>query len=382
MILTAPSLPFAADLLSPPTPPPPSRTQRATTTNPMAPIGPELPIPGHPLMHGAGWDLRTETRVPASTQGSPPEYPPPSFSDFLRSVSIANLTSYPGAFPVGSEQLGPSTYPMATSLGPRPSHPSPNAGPAARTHPSPEDASPPHVKRRVSFTGPVPESGPKPSAPPSAPLSDPSTRRKWRRISRASNPTRVTTRAREVALAIDACESDALMADGEVKVDNKNTRSLELGCSLIALTTLAIAAASLMRWNILGLALIGLIILVAGILTRALAQPRSPYTRAPPSPPPSPEENAEVTAAAQSTTPMDPMLIARAAAAAAYHQRQMQLQPAPPPLPGLPPMDTRESDSRAQSRSEARQHNNRHPPSASVSVSNATPRSHGYRRRH
>jgi len=167
---------------------------------------------------------------------------------------------------------------------------------AAPTH-TPADAAPPtspviepapSVKRRVTFGGLAPTSG-QPSAPPSAPLSDPPERTERR----ASGPTR----ARQVALAIDACESDALLAEEKVATDNKSARALVLGCSLIALVISTTAAASLLRWNHQGLAIIAINALAIAMITSTPArhkQPRTTRTTAPPSPPlsppPSPEE--------------------------------------------------------------------------------------------
>ena len=177
--------------------------------------------------------------------GGLPEPPPPSYADYLRSV-------------------------------------------AAQARSSPEDASPPPVKRRVTFGGLGPTSG-QPSAPPSAQLSDPPERTEWR----ASGPTR----ARQVALAIDACESDALLAEEKVATNNESTRALILGYSLIALVISTTAAASLLRWNHQGLAIIAINALAIAMITSTLArhkQPRTTRTTAPPSPPlsppPSPEE--------------------------------------------------------------------------------------------
>ena len=181
-----PPLSWTRTSYAPPPPPPPFRRQEApakqtpaTMTTPMAPTGfewpPEHSAPRHPQMHGAGRDLRTESRAPALTGGGSPERPPPSFADFLRNALFVSHPPHPDAFLAGCEQHGLNTHPMATAPGPpRPSHPSPyasSAGPAAQACPSPEDTSPPPVKRRVTFGGLAPASG-QPSAPPSAPLSD------------------------------------------------------------------------------------------------------------------------------------------------------------------------------------------------------------------
>jgi hypothetical protein len=100
-----------------------------------------------------------------------------------------------------------------------------------------------------------------------------------------------------VALAIDACESDALLAEEKAATDNKSARALVLGCSLIALVISTTAAASLLRWNHQGLAIIAINALAIAMITSTLArhkQPRTTRTTAPPSPPlsppPSPEE--------------------------------------------------------------------------------------------
>jgi hypothetical protein len=186
----------------------------------MAPTGyerpPEPSAPRHPQMHGAGRDLGTESRAPTLTGGGSPEHPPPSFADFLRNTLFASPPPYPDAFMAGDVQRGLGTHPMATAPGPpRPSHPSPHAssaGPTAQAFPSPGDASPPPVNLRVTFGGPAPASG-QPSAPPSAPLSNSPVR-----TARRANGS---TRAREVALAIDACESDALLADEKAAIDNR-----------------------------------------------------------------------------------------------------------------------------------------------------------------
>ena len=251
-------------------------------------------------MHGAARDLETETRAPSLTGEDPSEPPPPSFADYLRHASLLGLPSRTtGDTRDPSEPSNLGTVSAALSPDrPRGSHPSLVASPAglaAQARPSPEIASPPRSKqRRVSFGGLA--SGPTPSAPPSAPIS-------------AEAPTRTNephanfaNRARRVSLAIDACESDALLtretgwrATREAGT-SKGSRHLVLGLSSLALTLLAIAMASLLQWNDLKLALFALSCSVAASITLTLVQrdpadhPRAPRATAPPSPPPSPEE--------------------------------------------------------------------------------------------
>jgi hypothetical protein len=102
-----PPPPFSRTSHAPPPPPPPfgTRVQQtpATITTPMAPTGiewpPEPSAPGHPQMHGAGRDLGAETRAPALAGGGPSERPPPSFADYLRSISSASVPPHSEARP-------------------------------------------------------------------------------------------------------------------------------------------------------------------------------------------------------------------------------------------------------------------------------------------
>ena len=107
-----------------------------------------------------------------------------------------------------------------------------------------------------------------------------------------------TNRAREVALAIDSCESDALLAAEAETGGSKGLRCPPVSSArLLTLALMAFAIALLLQRDSLALVLTVLNISAAAIMITARlahrgpdARPQAPHATAPPSPPQAPPE--------------------------------------------------------------------------------------------